>query len=304
MKSGVLISIAIVAIFIVALLATFYGKADDPTSVTAAPKLVAQQWPDSLPSIYLATNSSESAAEQYYAAFEFYKKHRRELVDSNPNRKLIEQFGNLMVKAMNAGSVSTGFLDKQTSISLPDQMEYEESLDVSAAILFAAADQAFRAKKQDHAMDCVKAAFALGHRAFTKNTLLYPRRAGLRAMIDSLNMLESMADNDAALMKAIRANLDAANQVQAAWEPKFEVVLAAQPHVGDLLNIAENDKDLSFRVQAVRWLGVAKFRPGGRGNARVIAATIKSMKNDSNDLVRQAADAADKLTLDGLRSIR
>jgi len=69
---------------------------------------------------------------------------------------------------------------------------------------------------------------------------------------------------------------------------------------GDVFNIARNDKDRAWRVQAVLALGILRVQPQGvmaRGDERVTRKLIKKFLNDPEPLIRAAAVAARDLTL-------
>jgi hypothetical protein len=65
----------------------------------------------------------------------------------------------------------------------------------------------------------------------------------------------------------------------------------------------KDDEDLSFRIEAVLKLGMAKFNPGGRGNDRNIQQTIEQAKNHPHPLMVQAGIAAAGLTKEQMHKL-
>ena len=82
------------------------------------------------------------------------------------------------------------------------------------------------------------------------------------------------------------------------------MIASIKPHIGDLVNMALNEKDLTLRIHAVQWLAVGKFRPQSKGNARAIREAIASCKDDPNPLIQQAAEMAESFTIDEYRRIK
>jgi len=71
---------------------------------------------------------------------------------------------------------------------------------------------------------------------------------------------------------------------------------------GDVFNVARNDRDRAWRVQAVLALGIMKAQPQGvmaRADERITRKLIEKFLNDPEPLIRAAAEAARDLTLSG-----
>jgi len=81
-------------------------------------------------------------------------------------------------------------------------------------------------------------------------------------------------------------------------------IMGTDPHVGDLLNVAKNDEDRTFRIAATLQLGIAKFTDGNPGNRSAINAYLGEAKQSDDPMLAEAAAAADALTLEDFRTLR
>lgn len=307
MKWGIIISAAIVLIFVVAVLVGTMGGADRPTSRTSVSKLQAATLPDDLPLVYTPKNPTGDANAAYKKAFDFFLANKEKLAVSegiDPDKKLVLELTDLMITAMNAGKVTQPFLDGQVVMKMNDVAEYEDSLEWTPELSMYGADLLAKQKKDDKALDAARAAFALGHRTFTHSVLLYNRQQGLNIMKLAGNRIWEMTSEESPARKAVAAFGGPVEKIEKSWNNKFEVIMSTSPHIGDLLNIARNDKDLTFRVQAIRWLGVAKFNPKSQGNLDAIHADIAKFKTSDQALIKRAAEVADAFSKEDLRRMR
>jgi len=97
---------------------------------------------------------------------------------------------------------------------------------------------------------------------------------------------------------------DALKKVADAWVPKVGKILKSlRPQIGDLINIARNDKDLTFRVEATLQLGVVKFNPKTRGNLKAITSAIEDAKASEDPAISAAGNAAEAFTKEEMRKL-
>jgi hypothetical protein len=105
------------------------------------------------------------------------------------------------------------------------------------------------------------------------------------------------------MVSALCAWSGAINKITTNWDGKIQLIQAVHQPKGDLMNIAKNDQDPTFRVAATAWLGVAKYNPGSRANEKAINALIANgLKSDDPDIA-SAAQAANDFTRDELRKL-
>ena len=70
----------------------------------------------------------------------------------------------------------------------------------------------------------------------------------------------------------------------------------SDPNPGDVFNVAENDKDRSWRIQAILSLGIVKFTATKRGDLRRVRKIIDKNVAGDDPLAAAAAKAAKELT--------
>lgn len=274
------------------------GSADAPSAVTRPEALAAHALPAGLPAIFASPNADADAAALYDQAFAFYQSHRYELRSDPLPAALADEFTRLMVKAMQAGKVRQGFLDDTLSIEPGIWPKKDSALVAGPTPILMRAAQLHEQGKTKEAMLAAQSVWALGQRAFQNNQTLAIRRLGLELMQESGNAIAGI-DRTIDLLawsKAIKG-------VNKAWDDKTQVVWSVTPHIGDLLNIARNDQDPTFRVAATLWLAVAKFSPRTPGNLRAINAQIARAKTDADPTVAKAGAAAEAFTVEQLRKI-
>ena len=67
------------------------------------------------------------------------------------------------------------------------------------------------------------------------------------------------------------------------------------PNISDLIKIAKEDQDPTFRIWASLRLGYALYERGDQGNQKAITAAIEELKLDSNKQVAAAAKAGESI---------
>jgi len=153
----------------------------------------------------------------------------------------------------------------------------------------------------DQANQLNRAVWALGQRAYENNVLMYPRYTGLQLMAMAGQQCFELPDQDQAALTQWSLALQT---VRDQWEAKLPLIAGVAPHPGDLVNLALHDEDRTFRIAATLQLGIAKFKPGHRGNLRAIQSAIDAGRRDPDPLIVIAAGKADRLTRDQLHRIR
>ncbi|MCD4823338.1 MAG: hypothetical protein K8S55_01920, partial [Phycisphaerae bacterium] len=74
------------------------------------------------------------------------------------------------------------------------------------------------------------------------------------------------------------------------------------PHSGDIFNIIENDKDRTFKVEAILMLGLLKDNDvNNRGNMRAINNYLKEHANSGDPYIKAAAKVANSCTKDDIQ---
>ncbi len=304
MKIGIIISVALVFLLSVLGFFSFWGLPDEPTAATSPKTLEKLELPTGLSSLSSTQKPNEDATEIYDQAFALYQKHHEAFAEDTPPLRWSDPLTELLVEAMHRGKVKNGFLDGHIPVQPGARAQYEDALETIPGVVLQRAYQLYEEGDPARAVEVAKAVWVLGRRAFESNVRLYNRSTGLVVMIDSGQMLHAWAQEvDSLDPDAIAAWANGLNELERTFRKKEELIKGHEPHVGDLLNIARNDQDPTFRVAAILKLGVVKFNPGNRGNARVIDQTLDRSANDPDPLIAKAAQAAQAVTEDQLHRI-
>jgi len=303
------VGFAISAVFIVALTIVVpilaSPSADPPTRATSPDRLEAMTLGDDFPRLYEITNVSDSALAHYEAAGGYYAQNRSAFQNRKPAQEHIDVLAGHFIKAMHAGQMRDGFLDSQTRIGvmvgqIDNMMPY-----AAGALSSYLRDQFEDETLTEEDVQIAMALFAFGERCFRHNTLLQHRMAGLEYMNDGLGYVNNW-DLEKNGRTSDKSNLasDRYIPIIEAWPHKLKIVMDTDPYVGDLLNIAKNDQDMTWRIAATQRLGIAKFTDGNKGNRRAIASYLAQARQADNRLLAEAARAADELTREEFRRLR
>lgn len=305
MKLGIFISIAFVLILTVVIIVKVIPHADSPTAATAPDTLGKVTLAEDMPRLYQITNVSDNAMTHYHAAIEYYQRHRNDLQRSTPSDEHADALADHLIKAMHAGRVPEGFLDKQTEIKVGMGQNTGDLPAVATAVLKVLEDRAKQETLDEKDRETALALFALGERAFRRNVLIGNRQFGLSLMIDGAGYLGAFSlQEQGRTTDELNATSEAVNRIVDAWMPKLRTIMGTDPHVGDLLNVAKNDEDRTFRIAATLQLGIAKFTDGNPGNRSAINAYLGEAKQSDDPMLAEAAAAADALTLEDFRTLR
>jgi len=70
-----------------------------------------------------------------------------------------------------------------------------------------------------------------------------------------------------------------------------------QFYPGDVLNMAENEKDRAWKVQAILTLGAMKYRAPSRGDKKALQSLIRQYLGSEDPIIKAAAKCADEMTV-------
>lgn len=293
--------ISTVAAFILTIVLVFIffarGRADSPTSATAPEKLKKVSLPGQLSPLYEIRDANASASDLYLQAMEYYMRHRSQF-SSKGKDEHSAKVADMLIEAMHAGLVTPGFVDDKLPMK-PGRAGVNDWSDAFGGIGLAAVLHARHEGDRNNtarATEVAKAAFAYGHRLYEANYRLPVRDVGLQTMSQASLLIQSYAPQGDPVIERARKWTQAIDQVRGQWKPKLAILQSTTPHVGDTLNMAANDEDPSFRVEATSVLGLIKWNPRGRGNARAVKSAIEEALDSDDPMIRQAAEAADAMT--------
>ena len=121
------------------------------------------------------------------------------------------------------------------------------------------------------------------------------QRTALRGMSKSI---EKGLDQDTDHERRAPLNdyMSALKEFRSRYEEKWEIFRKARLDAGDIWNIAENDKDRTWRVQAILAMGMIKFTHPKNANAARNNALIEKFLNSTDPVEKAAAQAAKDYT--------
>ena len=305
MKIGIIISLALVILLGTIGFLSFWGLPDEPTTATNPDKLVKIDLPTGLRSLTEMNQPNEDATPLYQQAIDYYLENKQAFSEDQAPVRFVNELTRLLIEAMNRGRVSNGFLDRHLPLAPGARPDFEDAFEMIPGVVLQRAMELSQEGDAHGAVEAARAVWSLGRRAFENNVRLYVRSTGVVLMIDASQYLYIWAQEDESLIKPsdIEPWAEALKEIEKSFRKKEELINSHEPHVGDLINIAHHDEDRTFRVAAVLKLGVMKFNPGSRGNARVVDQTLDQAVTSDDEMIAKAAQAAMDLTEEQLHRL-
>ena len=266
MKWGLIASGVLIVLIAVVTVIAMRGNAERSTTATSKQMLAVRDFKGQ-PAVVEFAGGDASAAFQDIV--KFYEDNASILDGERIPAELSEQAIDVMIKFHQAGTVSGSFLDKTT----PTVPHGTPSFGTAVQMVGLAASK--RAGElhgrndtaaKERAVKAAKAVWAIGQNMFEKATRFPIRQQGLETMKTAGNEMFNWEDEgnlSDAVGKWSEAILNYENNF---LKYKLDIVYGLSPNVGDLLNIAYEDQDISFRVEAVLAMGWVKYNPRTRGN--------------------------------------
>ncbi|MEM1354188.1 MAG: hypothetical protein AAGH88_04815 [Planctomycetota bacterium] len=292
-------------------------KGDPPTSATSTENLKKQTLPADLPKLAFTPKRSGQdgpgfdkvstqcqTAGRYIGQGGYVRESQAEAVKL---MEVIEQFSQ-------SRTPQRGFADRFMNGRDLYDPELKQNLEIVVSALNLHVKAMIEEGKYDSAQEAAGACFALGHALFNDNTRLMPRRTGLLLMrvslqnyINAANAERAAGRMDADAYQLAKSStqpwFDAILAIETVWAKKLESINNPKPNVGDLVRVADKDEDLSFRVFAVRRLGLARFERGDSSNQSAINSAIESALSNDQPMIREAAESAQSLTVEQFRKV-
>ncbi len=331
MKSSHVILIAVGVLILAAAAYSLIGQADAPTTLTDADGLMVQQLleepgapgvPGGLRVLSMPGDPRGDAAAFYERAISLYAQQRGALPKTREHDELVAGLCGLLAEAADAGHVEAGFMDRHIPVEIGAEPDFQDAVEAIYELAINQVAYRYTHGDPEGARELALAVWVFGRRMFEGNVRLYNRVIGLDMMESAGSMLYEMsADNPGtpgvtaapgdtegtispgADGEALRAWSQAINQIRRHWQPKLEVVMGIEPPIGDLVNIALNDGDRMFRIEATLRLGIHKHGPVGRGNRRAIQNAIRLAMESDDPVLAEAGRAAEALTQEEKRRL-
>lgn len=153
-------------------------------------------------------------------------------------------------------------------------------------------------KRLDEAEKYNRAVLIFGDRLWRRGTYVANRSAGLALISDGLLRFQRLyskdgRDDTARMDATVQAYKIDLMETARRWKNKEGEIFRTVNHfAGDLWNLAEKDKDRSWRIEGVMWLGLAKYLPGEPGNSNNAAAIDRYLEKRAGDPDRIIAEKA------------
>jgi hypothetical protein len=294
---------AVTAVMLLGLAVLLYGHADGPTKATGSEALAQQTLPADLPKLVEASDPQADAGPYYEQAIALYAENVDALPKTRKHDELVDGLCDLLLKAAAAGRVEDGFLDNHIPVAIGAQPDYGDAVEqIYENVIVRAAEQYMKGDATG-ARELALSVWVFGRRLFENNVRLYHRVVGLDMMESAGSILFEMAAKEGgADAEALRAWSAAIKAIRTAWQPKLEIIMGIDPHSGDLVNIALNDRDRTFRVEATLRLGIHRYG-ADRGNRRTMQRVIGAAIAGDDPMIAEAGRAADALTLEEKRRL-
>lgn len=161
-------------------------------------------------------------------------------------------------------------------------------------------------KRPEEARTYHRAAFALGAGLYTERITLDELLAGIELMSEASAGLLGAGSDDPALSAFRAANIGFyENQIKPAQRilTSVDAAMIAR-HGGDVLYIAREGTERMWRIEAIFALGRMRYHAGRVGDQRAAERVLEQLEKDPDPLIRSAAEAARRLTIEQYRSLR
>lgn len=160
--------------------------------------------------------------------------------------------------------------------------------------------------KKDYAKaeKTLKHVFVVGRHMMDEDSRPVMVQSGIDLQSDAIDLLRAvyrgMGGDHSKQTKAMSAYNSCLKAILDHYEAKTAALWKAVPNPGDAFNMAENEKDRAWRVQAILYLGLLnyaiKIDQISRGDARMTTKLIEKYINSSDEFEAAAAKAARDIT--------
>jgi len=282
------------------------GGADDGSGNITEANLAEQKLPDGLPSFELNASGQAADADALIKAGAEADRYSGGGIDFEEYVELTQPTIDTLIAA-SAGSLEQGFIDKRTPAKRFESPEIKKAM---IGLQKAVSDHIkllMENGEYNKAREIASAYHGLGEQMFEKNVRLKARQRGLLIMQRAIQLLGKIAYEanaagvfDDAQYKAITADtgkwIDAIKQIDNTWNSKLkstETINAEMdlPNITDLIKIAKEDEDRTFRIYAALRLGYALYERGDPGNQEAINAALDELEKSDDKMVAEAAKA-------------
>jgi hypothetical protein len=256
-------------------------------------------------------SGSDNAAEHYEKAVEIFQANRNEITASaaslrrGEDQAYASELKNLQEIASHiaqgAKQANMKYLTKfgsgklQVSKRQDDVERLGQTIDTMIKIL---GPYLIAKEKFTEASALYHSIFAAGGHMIKARSQYQMTMYGKDIQFDAMNGISKSiprdTDKDEArkLRAPLRNYIQALNDFRSDYSKKMEIFEKLPFPAGDVWNIAENDKDRVWRVQAILAMGILKFTRQSKANVTRNTALIEKFLNSKDPLEKAAAEAA------------
>jgi hypothetical protein len=303
MKASYFITFAIAIALAFGLFLTLQPKLEKGTWVTA-PKMLQVHRLNHLPKLFEPNTGDATLVFEEVCAYGVANKKQLEAAGDHArdeNSEFGERSIELILKLHAAGTVPAKELDKSTPVAVSAVPTFGDG---PLLVALCALKRAEAQLKNDpvRAEKVAAAVWCLGTTMFDKSRRYPIRMLGLTAIEMVVEFMDTFTKGQTTQQ---RKNVEEwvkglPDWISSYWAPKLAVTKAFRPvSFGDLVKMSEEDKDMSWRIEATLTLGRMKFKPGRSSgdDAGMRAAIQKAMKSTDPDLAA-AGKVAEAFTAD------
>ena len=278
------------------------GPVTPPTDATNAAALQVHGVPDNAPPLTglspanAPPGSADAAAR---AALDYFNENAGSLVSDKPTTALIDGWIAKLTAAAKAGRLSPGFLDDGAKMEPAAPGKYNDALSAMANIVGGRAIELYEADKKQQAITAYETLWWWGVEGFTSSVRLRNRFLCQFLMGVSHAQLRQWSEGEET--EAMKFWTRTLADLERYWPRKSEMLMILAPNIGDVIRLATEDQDPTFRMEAALKLGVLQFSPKTSSNVRAIQKAMAQAAKDSDPRVAAAAVAAQAMTRDQLQ---
>lgn len=318
MKWGIIISLGII-LAIVGFYFLTVQHPDEPTGRTSDAKLVKLPVPaKDIPLLWEVEDPDASFSDALEAYAKLAINNIKLLEKSPPPDHISDALVRKLIDAKNAGKTgSLAWLDAKVPMK-PNAEADSNALNLALRAIVARAETASKNGDDVRVKRIGEALIAVGVRMWENSTRYYNRMMGFEMYQAGISLIRRKIDGDDALIAKIKAWDD---WYKKAFDMKFikvdRIIRSSTPviaedtsgnkkfrRIGDLINLAKKDQDLTIRIEATLSLGLAKFNPGTKANENAIKDAITELQSDPEERVATAAKAAEAYTIEEYRRLK
>ncbi len=222
-------------------------------------------------------------------------------VNSNPDASPMIQAIVKLIEQAAPKTMTRKYLLFAKGVRLPEVTDtLADRLNAIGQMTGAYAASCISDKKNKEAAKALTALLVFGQRLWSHGLFVDVRTAGLEDINSAAAGLRMVYKSGPASNQfeydAAGKLLTAAGAATQQWYGKEKIVNVLNPNSGDMANIVRYDQDISWRIDAMLELGIARWTTGYAPRAHAIAVFLKHYTKDHNHWISASAKVAYGMT--------